>query len=244
MFIGNKINVIHNGVWNGVNTTLSVIKFWGNVLPMLQENAFMHLVALKELEFSNNQISQVNPGTFNGLISVKKFSLNDTRMESASMVGLENVLELKWESSGLTVMTKEILKHFPDLRKLMLPNNKISSIEQDAWNNTRNIDLIDLTNYELVVVKAEMFSHLPHLLSLNLNDNKIAEIETNAWAGLNHMMLDLALSGNQLFALYLDMFKGLTGLSHLNLDNNRIFHLPAWSSKWITRISGSEPGFK
>ena len=135
---------------------------------------------MRTLDFSNKQMAEARPGVFNGFTAIHELFLNDTSIELTSMTGLDNLFALTWQHSGITVVNKEILNHFPKLNYLKLSYNQISSIEQDAWINMRDLEIINLSDNELIIVKAEMFNNLPVLDTLRLDDNKIAQIEPNA----------------------------------------------------------------
>ena len=71
------------------------------------------------------------------------------------------------------------------------------------WNNTKELDLLNLSYNELTIIRGDMFKSL-HLTDLFLRRNKIAETEANAWASLGYLTDMVDLRDNQLATLNVD----------------------------------------
>ena len=87
-----------------------------------------------------------------------------------------------------------------NLKELFLQGNKISKIEEKAFN-------------------------MPQLMTLNLNFNELSELPENVFDGLTNLK-NLTLSSNLLESVSKDVFQPLSNLVKLHLDSNGLKQLP------------------
>ncbi|CAL8082884.1 unnamed protein product [Orchesella dallaii] len=113
-------------------------------------------------------------------------------------------------------ISKDVMSQYPNLEELYLEDCNILTIENDAFENLLNLNVLILRNNRLREIPA-VFP--PSLRSLTLTNNHPTMVRFNKNIFQNLTLLQyLVLSGVQLEKLETATFTGLTRLSHLFLD--------------------------
>ncbi|XP_069798780.1 leucine-rich repeat-containing protein 26 [Dendropsophus ebraccatus] len=108
---------------------------------------------------------------------------------------------------------------YPNLNRLELHNNLISSIDPQAFRNLQNLSYLDLSSNQLMSLKPEVFRPLSGLKTLNLGNNRISWIAGNVLVPLGNLTA-LYLHNNALTGLRVDILYNLPALTRLRLDGN------------------------
>uniref|UniRef100_A0A8C8IVZ8 Slit homolog 1a (Drosophila) n=1 Tax=Oncorhynchus tshawytscha TaxID=74940 RepID=A0A8C8IVZ8_ONCTS len=117
---------------------------------------------------------------------------------------------------------------------LNLSNNKITEIEDGAFEGAGSVNELHLSANQLDSVRSGMFKGLEGLHMLMLRNNKIRCIHNNSFTGLHNVRL-LSLYDNQLTTITPGAFDTLQTLSTLNLLANS-FNCDcrlAWLGDWL-----------
>lgn len=182
------------------------------------------------------------------LISINLIVFNDI---FASKTKPKNVQRLNLSSKGITKLGNSNLfdYYLQDLKELYLDHNKINEIDQNAFNKTNILVILDLSSNYIIELKTNVFSSLMGLLRLNISNNRILNIRNETFNGqqnLQELFLDhnninkielkafnrldnlyvLDLSWNNITELKVGIFISLTSLQNLNLSNNRLLNIP------------------
>lgn len=96
-----------------------------------------------------------------------------------------------------------------------------------AFSGISSLRILNLVDNEMETLRAGAFLHTP-LTELDLSANPGLEVATGALAGLETSLEVLALQGNRLEVLQVDL-PCFSCLKQLNLAENRLSHLPAWT---------------
>ncbi|KAF2975356.1 hypothetical protein EK904_000213 [Melospiza melodia maxima] len=129
-----------------------------------------------------------------------------------------------------------IFKKLPHLKKINLSNNKVSEIEDGAFEGASSVNELHLTVNQLESVRSGMFRGLDGLRTLMLRNNRISCIHNDSFTGLRNVRL-LSLYDNQISTIAPGAFDTLQSLSTLNLLANP-FNCNcqlAWLGDWLRK---------
>uniref|UniRef100_A0A672LUY0 Slit homolog 1 protein n=1 Tax=Sinocyclocheilus grahami TaxID=75366 RepID=A0A672LUY0_SINGR len=143
--------------------------------------------------------------------------------------------ELRLNNNEITMIEATgVFKTLSHLKKINLSNNKISEIEDGAFEGATSVNELHLTANQLDSAHSGMFRGLDGLRMLMLRNNRISCIHNNSFTGLHNVRL-LSLYDNTLTTITPGAFDTLQSLSTLNLLANPFncnCHL-AWLSSWL-----------
>ncbi|XP_048843826.1 slit homolog 1b isoform X2 [Brienomyrus brachyistius] len=143
--------------------------------------------------------------------------------------------ELRLNNNEISVLEATgVFKSLSQLKKINLSNNKISEIEDGAFEGTGSVVELHLTANQMDSVRGGMFRGLDGLRMLMLRNNRISCIHNDSFTGLHNVRL-LSLYDNQLTTISPGAFDTLQSLSTLNLLANA-FNCDcrlAWLGDWL-----------
>jgi Leucine-rich repeat (LRR) protein len=138
--------------------SLKEINLSDNLITNIHPSTFNGLTNLEVIDFDENKIQELDPSTFNGLNSLKKISLNNneiTKIHPFTFNGLNN------------------------LEEIWLHNNKIQEIDPNTFNKLYSLKKISFSCNQISTVHPSTFNGLKNLEKIWLNDNKIEELDPN-----------------------------------------------------------------
>uniref|UniRef100_A0A8C0HK64 Slit guidance ligand 1 n=1 Tax=Chelonoidis abingdonii TaxID=106734 RepID=A0A8C0HK64_CHEAB len=145
--------------------------------------------------------------------------------------------ELRLNNNEISVLEATgLFKKLPHLKKINLSNNKVTEIEDGAFEGAASVSELHLTANQLESVRSSMFRGLAGLRTLMLRNNRISCIHNDSFTGLRSVRL-LSLYDNQISTIAPGAFDTLQSLSTLNLLANP-FNCNcrlAWLSDWLRR---------
>ncbi|KAM4781310.1 slit homolog 2 protein isoform 14-T14 [Cyanocitta cristata] len=145
--------------------------------------------------------------------------------------------ELRLNNNEFSVLEATgIFKKLPQLRKINLSNNKITDIEEGAFDGASGVNELLLTSNRLESVQHKMFKGLESLKTLMLRSNRVSCVGNDSFTGLSSVRL-LSLYDNQITTVAPGSFDTLHSLSTLNLLANPFncnCHL-AWLGDWLRK---------
>ncbi|CAG0922913.1 unnamed protein product, partial [Notodromas monacha] len=191
-----------------------------NCLRSIDPNAFLGLVSLRYLNVAANNLTSVPPDAFNGLKSLSRLIL----AQNALILGPRPNRQCGPHSldSDPVLPNQKIrlgdFESFPHLTLLVLDDNNISKIEDDAFGRHEELKQIWLNNNHLTSVPGS----LPKALKvLYLEENLIQTLEADSFPGLVALEA-LFLRRNLISHVAPDAFRSLASLRTLNLVGNSI----------------------
>uniref|UniRef100_A0A672UZJ3 Slit homolog 2 protein n=1 Tax=Strigops habroptila TaxID=2489341 RepID=A0A672UZJ3_STRHB len=144
--------------------------------------------------------------------------------------------ELRLNNNEFSVLEATgIFKKLPQLRKINLSNNKITDIEEGAFDGASGVNELLLTSNRLESVRHKMFKGLESLKTLMLRSNRVSCVGNDSFTGLSSVRL-LSLYDNQITTVAPGSFDTLHSLSTNLLANpfNCNCHL-AWLGDWLRK---------
>lgn len=105
-----------------------------------------------------------------------------------------------------------------------LSHNRISVLEKGTFNNLLRLENVLLDSNKLKKINYRAFVNLPNLKIISLKSNLITDIDEDVFAKLDSRAneIQLFLDDNKIHTLRSGSFRGITGLKHIGLSNNRI----------------------
>ena len=124
-----------------------------------------------------------------------------------------------------------IIKTFPNIYRLYLPNNKIKSLNTSGEIISTKVKILDLGRNMIEHVEEGALNNFKLLQRLYLHHNRIKDLPEDVFLHLDKLtMVDLR--NNKLPTLKYDWFSGLLRLQKLELSNNAIENLDPQSFEW------------
>ncbi|XP_077083125.1 slit homolog 1b isoform X2 [Siphateles boraxobius] len=128
-----------------------------------------------ELRLNNNDLSILEAtGLFRPLTHLKKINLSNnkiTEIEDGAFDGASSVVELHLTANHLVSIRGGMLRGMDGLRMLMLRNNRIRCIHNTSFSGLQNVRLLSLYDNQLATIMPGAFDTLPNLSTLNLLAN-------------------------------------------------------------------------
>ncbi|XP_038616921.1 toll-like receptor 5 [Tachyglossus aculeatus] len=211
---------------------------------------FWALKWLKVLSLTHNKINRFEKGAFYGLDTLQILNLSYNllgELYNSNFDGLPNIKYIDLKQNHIGAIQDQTFTHLKELRTLDLRDNAIKEI-----NFLPSIDSAFLSGNKLVHLKGSIISaeflhlggnrlenlddlylllQIPCLKFLILNQNRFSYCYASHRFTENFNLTELYLSENMLqlvweTGLCWDVFKGLSHLRHLYLNNNYLSFLP------------------
>lgn len=204
----------------GIPGNTNILNLHGNKITDLKYG-LDHLVHLKMLDLSSNQISAINLPT--GL-NISTLYLQNNRISMLHQRAFENITnlnELNLANNGLTHIEHNSFTGIQNLKHLNLSYNNISFL--DGITDLEMINSLDLTQSlsSILEINLTLFSDVEELI---LKENEIKVLNWTAFHGLDKLKF-LDLSNNLIPYIDSESFPILPGLIKLQLNGNQITYI-------------------
>ncbi|XP_065828562.1 uncharacterized protein [Oscarella lobularis] len=224
-----------------IYSSLSYLSFQYNNIEHLHSGCLSNLSALGKIIFSDNEIKVIEPNSFRNLTSLSLLQLGNNKIRSLSSNMFVNVgkcasgmaqFQLVLTANSLTRLQAQALD-LPCLSDLLINENKISEISQEAFQLLPRLSKLDLSGNRLVRLELEMFSHLHRALGkrvltmLDVSNNSLVSLK--GWSSDNEdalVILELNLPNN--FLTYIDptFLSDVRIVTHLDISGNQLTEFP------------------
>lgn len=226
-----------------------------NKLQELTINTFLGLHKVQYLNLDTNNISTIEVGTFqyltnlahliisnNPLTTLSRLDFFGSRLQyiDISHVGLDRipqsltkfVRDLRLAKNNLTFISAGDFDSYPYLGLLVLDDNCVSEIENDALGRQEYLMRLWLNGNCLTKVPPNL---PPSLLALYMEENKLTELSSYSFKGLIHLE-QLFLQRNEIKFMTSCVFCDLVNLKSLDLQANQIENLTAGVFSNLTQL--------
>ncbi|KAK3101752.1 hypothetical protein FSP39_006116 [Pinctada imbricata] len=186
--------------------------------------------SLSNLVLTIPLVKELDEHIFHGLIQLKRIEINAENIiqlsenlfqsdeEQVKHSMPRNLAEIK--IFGVHILPWNIFKNQLSLERLVL--HKIRNIPFDLINNTGTLDFLDMSYSELLTIPPGSLSSLSSLKTLILRGTNLTSIAKNSFKGLNSL-IKLDLSNNKISVLNAYTFSSVRNtLVHLDLSGNQI----------------------
>ncbi len=159
-----------------------------------------HLALINSLNLSDQSITTLKAGDFDGLSSLRSLSL---------------------AKNTLRTLPADIFSGLPALVQLDLGSNQLSSLPANIFSGLSAMTRLNLSYNNLDSLSENIFSEMSALTGLDLGNNQLSSLPANIFSGLSALNW-LSLSSNQLSSLPDGLFSGLSSLNSLYLGDNTV----------------------
>ncbi|KAH8410681.1 hypothetical protein KR222_004687 [Zaprionus bogoriensis] len=134
---------------------------------------------------------------------------------------LKNLSSIVIEYSQVEIVKSYAFANLPFLERIILNNNHIMALDQDAFANHIRLRELNLEHNQIFEMDRYAFRNLPLCERLFLNNNNISTLHEGLFADMARLTY-LNLAHNQINVLTSEIFKGLGNLNLLKLTRNNL----------------------
>ncbi|XP_017127384.1 connectin [Drosophila elegans] len=134
---------------------------------------------------------------------------------------LKNLSSIVIEYSQVEIVKSYAFANLPFLEKIILNNNHIMALDQDAFANHIRLRDLNLEHNQIFEMDRYAFRNLPLCERLHLNNNNISTLHEGLFADMARLT-SLNLAHNQINVLTSEIFRGLGNLNVLKLTHNNL----------------------
>ncbi|XP_018321471.1 slit homolog 3 protein-like [Agrilus planipennis] len=171
---GNKISKIQGGILNNLNIKRLDLSF--NEINAIEPNAFNDLPNLRVLLLDNNLIREWNPNWFENTPNLLMIHFSKNLLETLPAHAFKNVKGTENVKDGWLP-----LENYFDFSE-----NKIQTIDPKAFEDIKQLDILDLRRNLISELQPGVFSNLEKVNSIWLLDNKITCVSDEFLDSLPH----------------------------------------------------------
>ncbi|XP_063160072.1 toll-like receptor 5 [Candoia aspera] len=235
------------------NSGLLLLNISRGFIFSLKPRVFQYLHDLKLLYLNKNKINRIWTEAFLGLQNLQHLYLSDNllgELFQGTFEGLPNVIEIDLKNNHIGVIDRDpfkslprlqqvdfrdnalkVIDSLPNLNYVLLGSNRLQSIPVSKITSI-NTTFLDLEGNKLEnlgdLYKLLQISALQHLI---LKNNRLSYCYKYNDIAKDNQLIYLDLGDNMLKLIWerhlcLDMFKALSHLEILHLNNNYLTHLP------------------
>ena len=183
-----------------------------------------HLSLIKNLNLSEQNITTLKSGDFDGLSALDSLALYKNELTSlpANIFSELSVLSrLDLGSNDLSSLPSDLFSDLSSLSWLSLSFNKLGSLPTGIFSGASSLNTLNLSYNKLGSLPTDLFSDLSALRTLNLSSNKLSGLPADLFSGVSSLSW-LSLSFNELIGLPVGIFSGLSSLRSFYLGDNAV----------------------
>ncbi|KAG8191836.1 hypothetical protein JTE90_022825 [Oedothorax gibbosus] len=209
-------------------TGLVKLYFQTNHIFRISMDAFFGNPDLKVIDLSQNDITFLEPGTFDSCQKLEKIYLQKNKIQSSvGLFGISTLQEINLSENNLTTF-EGVFQNEIELQTLDLGKNNIREIKEDFGKNIKRLKFLILDACDLVQLPPTLFRYLPELQEINLKFNKLEDIPPGLFHNLGSLVV-LDLSKNRIQSLkgaflYNDMLRKIDLSENLIEKCGDMFH--------------------
>ncbi|KAJ3665248.1 hypothetical protein Zmor_000751 [Zophobas morio] len=173
-----------------------------------------------------HEILVLQPGSVADVEDMERLYLLDedfTDMEPGTFQNLPNLRRLIITMNKVPKIKTGIFNPLTNLTLLDLSANRVSHVDSDAFDNMTSLENINLSNNRLTSVDSRWFESTPAIKFIHVGYNQLTEIPAKVFGDIKSPgPFTLIFDGNMITNIDKDAFKGLTTLSMLSLETNKL----------------------
>ena len=183
-----------------------------------------HLSLINNLNLSEQNITALKAGDFDGLSSLDSLALykNElTGLPADIFSELSSLSRLDLGSNDLSSLPSDLFSELSSLSWLSLSFNKLNGLPAGIFSGSSALNTLNLSYNKLSSLPSDLFSELSSLRTLNLSSNKLSGLPSDLFSGVPSLSW-LSLSFNELIGLPAGIFSGLSSLRSFYLGDNAV----------------------
>ncbi|XP_051173855.1 leucine-rich repeats and immunoglobulin-like domains protein 3 [Leptopilina boulardi] len=192
-----------------------------NNISNLEFNVLLHLLKLKELDVSANQLRDNFTISLPVETQLRVLKLNKNHLtQLPQFLFLSSLTHLSLSHNLITKINGSTLLNLPGLQYLDLTGNKISIIHYGSFLAPNQLKTLNLNMNQLSIIENKSLENLTSLEELRLNKNRLIQIKDQFTNLLKLRILEL--NRNDLRQIEALSLKDLKGLEELSLKRNKL----------------------
>lgn len=221
---------------NTLNCSFAGLKGFPEALPpdvealSVRGNAITHvldslsrLTELRELDLSGNRIKSIGRGgMFQNMSRLLLLDMGKNTISTIfrdNLMGPRALLHLVLANNKINYIEDEALADLSSLVSLDLRQNLLGSLYEEWFHGLGRLATLDLTHNRIHNIPSSVFRALASLRILNLSGNRISSVDPRAFSGLTRLQ-ELVLEDNLLAAVPTAALQSLPNLASLTVDHN------------------------
>ncbi len=147
-----------------------------------------HLTLITSLNLSDQSITALKAGDFDGLSALRSLSLAKNTLSTLPtdiFSGLAALVQLDLGSNQLSILPDEVFSGLSAMSRLNLSYNSLDSLPANTFSGLASLTGLDLGNNQLSSLPAEIFSGLSSLNWLSLSSNQLSSLPDGLFFGLS-----------------------------------------------------------
>ncbi|KAM7285353.1 leucine-rich repeats and immunoglobulin-like domains protein 1 [Ixodes scapularis] len=178
------------------NETVDAVEITVGSLHSL-ENGSLSSASLQTLRVLESNLTEVAPGAFVGVASLRCLDLSGNELASVPTAALQDLA---------------------NLQSFKLARNRIVELASDSFDNVTSLVELDLRQNSISSVAVGTFYHLPSLLTLELSGNNLTTFDSSPFG--NATLQNLTLASNRLE--FVSLGASLGSIESLDLARNEL----------------------
>lgn len=250
-----KLGELSASVFNGLTQLKQLIirsqnMDWDIQLNIKSSSLFNDLKRLEQLDLSTNNLISLPEDLFCDLHSLNSLNLSSNSFSDVASIGfsskqrstrqckIASLNSLDLTNNRLKVLTDRGFGVLNSLKQLTLHDNQISRAEENSLFGLNELNLLVLSNNELVALPPRFFQPVhSHLTELYLQNNSISVLPPGLFNNLGQLSI-LDLSHNEITSHWINSatFGQLKQLVNLDLSFNKLTKLDASTFSSLTQL--------
>ncbi|XP_052061822.1 slit homolog 3 protein-like isoform X2 [Mytilus californianus] len=210
------------------NTSITTLSMKNNKMSSIPPKGFANLKKLISLDLSAANIFKIDDSAFEGLDALTRLFLNDNQLSQVPNNLPPSLQKLYLNGNQISALKDNTFMKLSKLQLLYLGGNKIHQLEQDAFYGLTSLKKIHLVDNKIHTLPGRLFESFVVLDSLELNRNNINQIPNgdSLFASMASLLY-LNMADNAFSSCSFGLFKVLSSLRYLHLENNQLGDLIA-----------------
>jgi Leucine-rich repeat (LRR) protein len=216
---------------------LQLLNLESNMIEFIDKNAFSKNRELKLLSLLSNKLRSIEfRATEIQNIILKENDLETIESYSFERGSFKLLKNLDLSANRIGSIKEYSFVALSNLVDLNLNSNKINNLQSKTFENMSCLTNLDLSNAMIKEINgSNVFSGLTRLKSLYLSNNNIKHFWKNTFSELKELEV-LTLDSNLLVYMDIDTFKGLGKLIEITLNSNHMTKLIDFVFRYLTSV--------
>ncbi|XP_054837526.1 leucine-rich repeat and immunoglobulin-like domain-containing nogo receptor-interacting protein 3 [Eublepharis macularius] len=217
---------------------LEELDFSENIITNVEPGAFSNLLNLQTLRLRGNQLKLIPLGVFNKLSNLTLLDISENKLVillDYTFQDLRNLKNLEVGDNDLVYISRKAFSGLVGLQQLTIEKCNLTGISAESLSRLQNLEVLRLRHLSIASVDEQNFKKLYNLWQLEIENWPLLEdISPNGFQGLN--LTFLSITYTNITVVPTAALRNLVHLMYLNLSYNPISTVPKGAFKDLIRL--------